>query len=88
MVTKLSQEKFPISESLKVMEGITIYKTDKWWAAVTIIESFGRKQIATYCGIRKVISGKGSRSLLLPERVNDYKSEMPSKSYFRNCLSL
>jgi len=44
----LVEEKFPVSESLKVIQGITIYKTGKWWLAVVLLESFGRKQIATY----------------------------------------
>lgn len=49
----MTEEKFPISESLKVIQGITIYKTDKWWAAVALLESFGRKQIATYLWNKK-----------------------------------
>lgn len=44
----MTEEKFPVSESLKVIQGITIYKTDKWWLAVVLVESFGRKQIAAY----------------------------------------
>jgi len=50
---ELSEEKFPVSESLKIVQGTTIYKTDKWWAAVTLVESFGRKQIATYLWNKK-----------------------------------
>ncbi len=42
------EEKFPVSESLNVIQGITIYKTGKWWLAVVLLETFGRKQIATY----------------------------------------
>ncbi|MEM2110263.1 MAG: hypothetical protein QXX08_00075 [Candidatus Bathyarchaeia archaeon] len=44
----MSTEKFPVSESLKVIQGTTIYKTEKWWLAVVLLDSFGRKQIATY----------------------------------------
>jgi len=44
----LAEEKFPVSESLKVIQGATIYKTSKWWMAVVLVESFGRKQIAAY----------------------------------------
>lgn len=44
----MPEEEFPISEKLKVIEGTTLYKTDKWWSAVLLIESFGRKQIAIY----------------------------------------
>jgi hypothetical protein len=46
-------EKFPISEKLEVIEGITLYKSDKWWSAVALVESFGRKQIAIYLWIKK-----------------------------------
>jgi hypothetical protein len=42
------QKDFPISEALKIIEGRTIYKSGKWWSAVILLESFGRKQIATY----------------------------------------
>lgn len=41
-------EGFPISEKLKVIEGKTLYKTEKWWSAVVLLESFGRKQVAVY----------------------------------------
>lgn len=44
----MSKEKFPISEKLKVIKGLTLYKTEKWWSAIALLESFGRKQIAVY----------------------------------------
>ena len=44
----MAKEPFPVSDTLKVIDGKTIYKTDKWWSAVIFLESFGRKQIATY----------------------------------------
>jgi hypothetical protein len=47
------EENFPISEKLKVIEGTTIYKTDTWWSAVLLIESFGRKQVAIYLWNKK-----------------------------------
>ena len=43
----------PISEKLKVILPLTIYKTEKWWLAVALVESFGRKQIATYLWTKK-----------------------------------
>jgi len=49
----LAEEKFPVSESIKVIEGATLYKTDKWWAAVLLVQSFGKKQIATYLWNKK-----------------------------------
>lgn len=50
---RLSEEKLPISESLKVAEATTIFKSDKWWAAVVLLESFGRKQLAVYLWNKK-----------------------------------
>lgn len=41
-------EEFPVSEKLKVVSGTTLYKTDKWWSAVLVVESFGRKQVTLY----------------------------------------
>jgi len=41
-------EKLPLWESYKVIDYVTIYKNEKWWEAVVIFESFGRRTIATY----------------------------------------
>lgn len=49
----MTEEKFPVSEQLEVVEGTTIYKTDKWWSAVLVVKSFGRKQIAIYLWNKK-----------------------------------
>lgn len=49
----MTEEKLPISESIKVMESATIFKSDKWWAAVVLVESFGRKQLAIYLWNKK-----------------------------------
>jgi len=52
-VNCLSEEKFPTSETLKIIEGINLYKSGKWWSAVVLLESFGRKQIAIYLWNKK-----------------------------------
>lgn len=49
----MTEEKLPISGKLKVLRQITIYKTEKWWSAVALVESFGRKQIAVYLWTKK-----------------------------------
>jgi hypothetical protein len=49
----LTEEKLPVSETMKVVEAITIFKSDKWWAAVALVESFGRKQLAVYLWNKK-----------------------------------
>ncbi|MEM3506268.1 MAG: hypothetical protein QW589_03565 [Candidatus Bathyarchaeia archaeon] len=47
------EEKLPVSSELKVIESINIFKTNKWWSSVALIESFGRKQIAIYLWTNK-----------------------------------
>ena len=49
----LNEEKLPVSETMRVIEAITIFKSDKWWAAVALVESFGRKQLAVYLWNKK-----------------------------------
>jgi len=34
-------------EILPISEGFTVYKTEKGWSAVALVESFGRKQIVS-----------------------------------------
>ena len=40
-MTESSEEKLPVHETINVIEHVTLYKTDKWWAAVALCESFG-----------------------------------------------
>ena len=47
-VNCLPEEKLPISERLNIIEGINLFKTDKWWSAAVLMESFGRRSIAMY----------------------------------------
>ncbi|MCW4043050.1 MAG: hypothetical protein NWE90_04915 [Candidatus Bathyarchaeota archaeon] len=49
----MTEEKLPISEKLTVLKAETLYKTEKWWSAIALVETFGRKQIATYLWLRK-----------------------------------
>jgi len=41
-------EQLPLSSFYKVIDQVTIFKTEKWWEAIVIIESFGRRSIAMY----------------------------------------
>ena len=41
-------EEIPVSKFYKVVDYVTMFKSDKWWEAVAVIESFGRKSIAMY----------------------------------------
>jgi len=47
-VVGLEGEKLPISEKIRVIRHMNIFKSDKWWAACVLIESFGRRQVALY----------------------------------------
>ena len=43
------EEKFPVHESIEVLEGITIYKRKVWWNAVLYQRSYvGKPQVAVY----------------------------------------
>jgi len=41
-------EKLPISDFYKVVDHVTIFRSEKWWAAVAMIESYGKRSIAMY----------------------------------------
>ena len=41
-------EQLPLSSFYKVIDYMTIFKSEKWWEAIVIIESFGRRSIAMY----------------------------------------
>lgn len=64
----MTEEKFPVSKTLKVIEGTTVYKTDKWWSAVLVVESFGRKQIAVYLWNKKEDEWKRRQKFLVPNK--------------------
>lgn len=61
-------EKFPISEKLKVIEGKTLYKTEKWWSAVVLLESFGRKQVAVYLWDKRNDRWKRRQKLVVKDK--------------------
>jgi hypothetical protein len=47
------QEKLPLPDIYRVIESITIFKSQKWWEAVVAIESFGRRSIAIYLWLNR-----------------------------------
>ena len=55
-------EKLPVSDKLTVLNSETLYKTAKWWCAVTYLESYGRKQVAVYLWIKNK-TGKWRRTM-------------------------
>lgn len=47
-MVETAEEKLPISEFYKVVEYVTIFKSQKWWEAVVIFESYGKRSIGLY----------------------------------------
>ncbi len=47
-MTEAAEEKLPISEFYKVVEYVTLFKSQKWWEAVVIFESYGKRAIGLY----------------------------------------
>jgi len=41
-------EQLPLSSFYKVIDHVTIFRSEKWWEAIVMIESFGRRSIAMY----------------------------------------
>ena len=46
-------EQLPLSSVYKVIDSVTIFKSEKWWEAVVVAESFGRRSIAVYLLVKK-----------------------------------
>lgn len=42
------EEKFPVDETVHVIDGRTIYRTQKWWCAVILANMFGHDKIMVY----------------------------------------
>jgi hypothetical protein len=42
------EERLPVSDFYKVIDYITIFKSEKWWEAIVIFESFGKRSIGLY----------------------------------------
>ena len=43
----------PVNENVKVIEYITIYKTEKWWQVVALVNQFGHDRLAIYLWLSK-----------------------------------
>jgi hypothetical protein len=67
-VNAASKDEFPISEELKVLEGTTLYKTGKWWSAVALVDSFGRRQVALYLWLNKEGKWKRQQKFVIHSR--------------------
>ncbi len=43
-----TEEKLPISDFYKVVDSVTIFKSQKWWEAIVVFESYGKRSIGMY----------------------------------------
>ena len=48
-----SDERLLISETYKVVEFVTIFKTTKWWEAVVPYESSGKRSVGFYLWVKR-----------------------------------
>ena len=48
-----SEKKYPVHEVIKVLQGVDIYKSEKWWKAVLLTESYGKRQVTIYQWVKK-----------------------------------
>jgi len=47
-MTEETEEKLPISDFYKVVDYVTIFKSTKWWEAIVVFESAGKRAIGMY----------------------------------------
>jgi len=48
-----TEEKLPISEFYKVVDYVTLFKSQKWWEAIVIFEAYGKRAIGLYLWQRR-----------------------------------
>jgi hypothetical protein len=46
-------DRLPTSEFYKVIDSVTIFKSEKWWEAVVVFESYGKRSIGVYLWQKK-----------------------------------
>lgn len=47
-MTEKTEEKLPISEFNKVVDYVTVFKSQKWWEAIVLFEAYGKRAIGLY----------------------------------------
>ncbi|MGC8935792.1 MAG: hypothetical protein ACP5KV_00265 [Candidatus Methanomethylicaceae archaeon] len=53
------KEKLPLSEFYRVIDYITISKSQKWWSAAVLTEAYGKRKVSLYLWTNK--NGKWTR---------------------------
>jgi leucyl aminopeptidase (aminopeptidase T) len=66
--SKIDEEKLPVSKVYKVVDYTTLFKTDLWWEAIVVFETYGKRQMGMYLwqkrnGVWKRKNKFGIRSL-------------------------
>lgn len=41
-------EPYPVDDTFKIIKGTDIYKTQKWWCAVLLVNAFGHDKVMVY----------------------------------------
>jgi len=52
-VTEKVSEKLPISDFYKVIDYVTMFKSEKWWEAIVVFESLGKRKIGLYLWVNR-----------------------------------
>ncbi|MCW4005092.1 MAG: hypothetical protein NWF04_00625 [Candidatus Bathyarchaeota archaeon] len=46
--SQVQDEKLPISDFYKVLDYVTIFKSNLWWEAIVVFEVYGKPQMGMY----------------------------------------
>ena len=52
-MTEKTSEKLPISDFYKVIDYVTMFKSEKWWEAIVVFESLGKRKIGLYLWVNR-----------------------------------
>jgi hypothetical protein len=52
-MSERTEEKLLLSEFYEVVDSVTIFKNQKWWEAIVIVESYGKRSIGMYLWQKK-----------------------------------
>ena len=47
------EEELPVSDFYKVIDHVTVFKSQKWWKAIVVFESGGRRVIGMYLWVNR-----------------------------------
>jgi len=61
-------EIYPVHETLEVIGGETIFKTDRWWLAVVKTRAFGREAVSVYLWVKRGDEWKRQQKLSIRGR--------------------